>query len=403
MAASPLELKDITEQTGYLEYSKNVVHSYSPAIGRLLDLFIHHIDVALEEGEKGKVVVWVERAPLKLMYACGAIPIAITDIARLGKMEHIHMAEEFFQIPAETCAMVKEKIGGFYGYRHSACKKIVLGQNICEPALGASSLMKEFGYETRIFDVEERPMKTPEGQKKAGEKYLSEVEKLSQWISGKPFDKERLSVELIRANRIADKVKRIMELQKEHPTYMKSLPSMIMISGRDGYYGQPEKYEEILDELIREFEALKEGSYAEKKVKLLWTGGRGIDFSVYNAVDVSGGQIVSWNIVGSGTKKYDETIDPLDAFIDFTYGAKRAGGMKVMNESDEKKFREVKADGVIIYLTQGCTHLVIGREVRRQYLNDKNIPTLFLSGTAQIGEATGQVMTRVKAFIEMLS
>lgn len=401
---SPIDLKDIKEQTGYLTYSRDVVHSYSKGIGKLLDLFINHIDVAIQAKKNGKEVVWVERAPLMLMYACGAIPIAITDIARLGKMESIRTAEEFFHIPAETCAMVKEKIGGFYGYRHAPCKKIVLGRNICEPAFAASTLMKEFGYETHIFDIIEKPRRDTEGSVEfAKKKYEEELEKLSLWISGKPFDKEALHSAMIRANRINKKTHYILEMQHKHPTYMKSLPSMLLISGRDGYYGQPEAYEAVVDEIIAEFEALPEGTYNEKRVKLLWSGGRGIDFSVYNAVDVSGGYITRWNIVGSGSRPFDEDIDPLEAYLEHNFTGRNSRGMKEVNELDERIFHESGAAGVIIYLTQGCTHLVIGREVRRKYLNDKNIPTLFLSGTAQIGEATGQIMTRIKAFIEMLS
>jgi benzoyl-CoA reductase/2-hydroxyglutaryl-CoA dehydratase subunit BcrC/BadD/HgdB len=41
--------------------------------------------------------------------------------------------------------------------------------------------------------------------------------------------------------------------------------------------------------------------------------------------------------------------------------------------------------------------------MKRIHMNKLGIPTLSLAGTAQIGEITGQTMTRLKAFIEMLS
>lgn len=398
------DINDIKEQTGYLIYSRDVVHRYSPAIGKLLDLFMDHLEDAFEAKRNGKEVVWVDFLHPTFIYACGAIPISIPDMARLGSMETMKQAEEFFQIPAETCSMVKSKIGGFYKYKDAPVKKAVFGSFACEPQFGVTALMESYGYDTFVFDIIRKPANATEEQTALAKKrYRRELEKAAKWINGKGVDLDILQKEMARNNRIHSKTDRLQELQKLHPTYMRSLPSMLLISAREGYYGQPERYEEILEELIAEFEALPSGSYCGKVVNLAWSGARGVDFSVFNAIDALGGCITGWNIAGSGEKRYKENKDPLEAYIDYAMGGRSTISMKEKRKQDEALFLKSNAAGIILYLTQGCTHQTIAREISRRYLSEKGIPTLALNGTAQIGEATGQVMTRVKAFIEMLS
>ena len=135
----------------------------------------------------------------------------------------------------------------------------------------------------------------------------------------------------------------------------------------------------------------------------MWTGPRGVDFSVYNAIDVSGGQMVAWNLPTTSPRRYNLEIDPFDSLIEYHYFGKRGQSMLEAIQQDEKMFLESKAKGIIIYNTLGCTISTTGIETKRRYFNDKNYPNLQISGTAQIGETTGQILTRIKAFVEMLT
>lgn len=399
-----MDIKDITEQKGYLIYSRDVVHSHSKAICKLLNFFMNHLEEAFEAKRRGENVILYDRIQPAFIYACGAIPIDMTDIARLGKMDAIRQAEEFFQVPAETCAMVKAKIGGFYNYKDSPCKKVLLGSTSCEPTFAAATLMNSFGYDTCVCDIIQNPVECSEEQKqRILEKYREELQKISMWISGREIDEERLHEELVRAERIRTKTDHLLELQRKHPAYMRALPAMLVESGSRGYYGQPERFEAVIDEIIEEFEALKDNEYNDHPIQIMWSGVRGVDFSVFNTIDFYGGCITGWNIPGSGGKHYDKNLSSLDAYIRYSMGDREAIGMRAASELDEEMFRQSGAAGIILYITQGCTHRTISQEVRRRYLNEKHIPTLALSGAAQIGEATGQVMTRIKAFLEMLS
>jgi benzoyl-CoA reductase/2-hydroxyglutaryl-CoA dehydratase subunit BcrC/BadD/HgdB len=41
--------------------------------------------------------------------------------------------------------------------------------------------------------------------------------------------------------------------------------------------------------------------------------------------------------------------------------------------------------------------------MQRKFLKELGVPNLFIDGTFQVGKPTGQLLTRVSAFMEMLS
>lgn len=399
------DIKKMKEQKDYLIYNRDFVHSYSKAVRHLIDFAMNHKDRAFELGkEQGKEVIGFGANCWPIAYACDVIPLSPPDLVRQGSMATTLKAEEFFQIPAETCYMIKAILGAYYDLKDSSCRRIVASSMRCEPHLTVASMMENYGYQTCIMDDVKRPLGGVESRyDEVMKKYRVEFERLAKWLTGKEIDKEKLHGELVRANRIHDKLQYILKLQKRHPSYMRTLPTLVLFSGSDHFYGQPEEYEKIVDEIILELEALQENEYNDKLVKLMWSGVRGVDFSVYNAVDVSGGCVCGWNLPNSGKQRYDESMDPVDACIKYALEGKYTGSLEKACRQDEEMFRDCGAKGVILYLTLGCTINTIKVETRRRYLNDRNIPTLVLSGTAQIGETTGQVLTRLKAFVEMLS
>jgi len=69
----------------------------------------------------------------------------------------------------------------------------------------------------------------------------------------------------------------------------------------------------------------------------------------------------------------------------------------------EQEVSKVKARGIVLYGVIGCSFQSIDKEMWRSYFHEKGIPSINLEGSFQTGAPTGQLMTRVKAFIEMLS
>jgi hypothetical protein len=60
--------------------------------------------------------------------------------------------------------------------------------------------------------------------------------------------------------------------------------------------------------------------------------------------------------------------------------------------------RGVQFDGYI-----GCSFGSVHREIQAAYFQRLSYPAIFLEGAFQVGPQTGQLLTRVRAFVEMLS
>ena len=68
-----------------------------------------------------------------------------------------------------------------------------------------------------------------------------------------------------------------------------------------------------------------------------------------------------------------------------------------------KDMEKYGATGVILYGYLGCSFATIDIELKRKYFKEHDIPGLSLIGSFDVGTVTGQVTTRVRAFIEMLA
>jgi benzoyl-CoA reductase/2-hydroxyglutaryl-CoA dehydratase subunit BcrC/BadD/HgdB len=51
----------------------------------------------------------------------------------------------------------------------------------------------------------------------------------------------------------------------------------------------------------------------------------------------------------------------------------------------------------------GCSFGSIDTELKRSYFKKRDFPSIAIDGSFQVGPPTGQLITRIKAFVEMLS
>jgi benzoyl-CoA reductase/2-hydroxyglutaryl-CoA dehydratase subunit BcrC/BadD/HgdB len=264
--------------------------------------------------------------------------------------------------------------------------------------------MEEYGYETYMADVVERPKNMSDKRELAFKNMLSnEYVKFARWMSGNDIDKNKLKIELERSNRMKDKVSYLESLEKKHNQYLGTMTSMLARCGVESYYAQPILYEEILEELIEEMDNLPEGAYHDSSIpKIIWSGARGVDFSAFTAVDLVGGQVVYWNLVCNLEKRYDLSLDPFEALINYDYESSGTSSIEEMCQLDERYMRENDGKGIILFQTQGCTYNSLSFELRRREFSKKKLPVLLLTGNTQYGEINGQTLMRMEAFIEML-
>lgn len=400
--------KGVTEQIKHLEYTRDVVHAHSKGVKKLINLAIAYIYDMEKEGVEGKrKVAWAGGlSETPLFYACDTTPLALSELGRLGTPEAMEVAENDFQMPREACSMVKVLIGEYYLRRNSPIKKIMFRGSACEPIGMCSEILTNYGYDVKLIDSGFRtPEMSQERYNTLVDHFKKEVLDAAEWLNdGRPLDKEKLRLEMKKYNSSMRKVRTIMNLRREHNVYIKSLPAMFIILGSTHYFGRYDEYMEALELIIEEMSVLKPGEYDENLVRLVWGGGRGMEFGVYEAIDDAGACIMGWNLLNTFEVGFDETIeDPLDQFVTYQIGGKNAGTVESGLRAMEYQIKKAKATGILLYGYVGCSAGSVVFELQRDHFKKMGIPTMNVLGSFQVGPPTGQLVTRVKAFIEMLS
>jgi benzoyl-CoA reductase/2-hydroxyglutaryl-CoA dehydratase subunit BcrC/BadD/HgdB len=402
------DLDVVRTQRDYLQYSRDI-HHYSSATAKLLDLsnsYIADAEAAFYAGKKNAIYAgggW--EAPL--IYSLDTIPIAYGEMGRLSDHETMSISEDNYQFPVETCSMVKCVVGQWHLRRNkkNGIKRILGSSSACEPYNMAWEVMKKEGFDVHNIDVIYRSTST-HGKRldQLVDFFVDEIYGVVEWLTGsRKFDEDKLRFELQRKNRMLAKVRKILDLRLNHPFYLKTLPTILLLNvGLNAYFGKPEEYEAVLDGLIDELSNREiDQSEIDRVIPLVWAGGTGQEFGVYEAIDQAGGALLGLRSVPM--KAYREDIPPVEALARWMYDNSRGGAGLYWRNVLEQEVSKVKARGIVLYGVIGCSFQSIDKEMWRSYFHEKGIPSINLEGSFQTGAPTGQLMTRVKAFIEMLS
>ncbi|NPV92797.1 MAG: 2-hydroxyacyl-CoA dehydratase [Firmicutes bacterium] len=400
-----MKLTEIKSQLDYIKYSRNIMHSYSRGVQKLFDLAVSYIYDAEKAFHQGKSVIWtwgLWEAPL--IYACDTIPVAFTELGRLGSQEAVTISEDYFQVPRESCSMVKATLGEWYLRRGNGINRMLGFSASCEPYNVALELMKNEGYDVHHIDTVYLPPDYDQARYEHILQYfISEIHAAARWLTGRELDEEKLTFEIKRRNTFIKKVRRIMDLRLQNPFYIKSLPTMFLLMGSGHYFGKPEEYSEVLDLLITELEDARTWEQPYRVIPLLWTGGRGQEFGVYKAIDDSGGAILGWVIPTPFARDFQEDLPAAESLARYLLDGQLAGASVYKRHIIEDQIKKSNAKGIILYGYVGCSFSGVEREMEREYFHQKGIPSISLEGTFQVGPPSGQLLTRVKAFVEMLS
>ncbi|MDR1085770.1 MAG: 2-hydroxyacyl-CoA dehydratase family protein [Deltaproteobacteria bacterium] len=400
--------ESISGQKAYIEYSKNV-HAHSPAVQRLLDLSEDYVPGAERAFiQKGKPAVWCSGYNWEpaFLYSLGITPVSYGEMGRYSTREDMLVAEDFYQFPVETCSMVKCTVGQWHKRRNKGTINRILGSSSnCEPFNLAWEVMREQGYDVFNNEVIYRgPTVTGERLEQLIMFTVGQMKDAAFWLTGsREIDEGRLKTEIARKNRLLGKLKAVLELRRSHPFYMKTLAVILTLNvGLNNYFGKPEDYEEAVDELLGELRAAKVSERDLRDViPLVWAGGTGQEFGVYESIDLAGGALLGLRSVPF--RFYREDVPPLESLARWVYDNSSAGAGVYARNVLESEVERLGAKGVILYGYIGCSFASIDREMWRRYFHEKGLPCLNLEGSFQTGSPSGQVLTRVRAFVEMLA
>jgi benzoyl-CoA reductase/2-hydroxyglutaryl-CoA dehydratase subunit BcrC/BadD/HgdB len=301
--------------------------------------------------------------------------------------------------------MVKSAMGELVLRKGKSFDKVLGFGNFCESYNTGLEIMKDEAYDVHFADIPYIPRElSPAREREALEYIKRELVGIAEWLSGS-LDEERLEGELKRMNAVARKIRRIMDLRRKKPFYIRSLATLYIIMGSGHYFGMVDEFMDVLDMLLEEMEdETREPYRGEKVIPLVWAGGRGQEFGFYKTVDDYNGALLGWVVGNPLWKEFDESLPPLDSLARFLLEGLIVGGAnKYFRIPVEDQVNQINARGIIFYGFFGCSFISVDFEVMRDYFLQKGIPSLILEGSFQVGSPPGQIMTRVKAFMEMLS
>lgn len=406
-----MQFDDIRSQRDYIQYSKEV-QGYSRAIGKLLDLYVGYIpevEKAYREKKTDAVfcgAIYASSWEAPLLYSLNTVPVSFGELGRLSDWKDMQIAEDYYQFPAETCSMVKCVVGQWHLRQNKSGIKRILGiSSACEPFNMSWETMRKEGYDVHNIDVIYRAYGV-EGERleQLVDFFIEQIYGTVEWLTGsRKIDKEKLSLEIKRKNRLMAKVRRILDLRLTDPFYVRSITTILLLNiGLANYFGNPEEYEEALDLLIEEMENRPVNEEDQKRaIPLIWAGSTAQEFGIYEAVDQAGGALLGFR--STPFKSLREDIDPVEALARYVYANQRAGAEIYMRKFIDTEVARIDARGLILYGYIGCSYASVEKEMLRNYFHHKDLPSINLEGSFQIGAPAGQLLTRVKAFIEMLS
>lgn len=394
-------------QLEYIRNRQKEAAVYSKGIPKLFELAVDYIENAEKAAEQGKRVVWSSglwEAPL--VYACDTIPVAFTELGRLSSPDSMLVAEDYFQVPRDICTMVNVLLGEWYLRKNGKIKRLLGFNGSCESFNMAWEILKEEQFDVHRIECSyvTPNMKQKEYERRIG--FLTDqLYETAKWLNyGETLDEEKLSHEIKRKNRIFKKIQYILNKRLENPLFLKSLETMYLITGGTHCFGNPAEFENIVDVIIEELESDVYHPDASKIIPLVWSGSRGQEFSVYKALDDLGAAVLGWVIPAPFSKLYDENVPPVEAVARFVMEANETSGSIVkFTEAAKAQLDKVNGKGVLLYNYVGCSLGGVALEYERNYFHEKGIPCLSVDGNFQVGPPSGQLITRVKAFIEMLS
>ncbi len=403
----PVEaLQEPRNQLEYIEQSRHA-HSYSKTVNDLYDMALSYMDDAEKGNQIGKQAAWstgLMEAPL--LYACDTVPLAVYDLGRLTVGEEgAKAAEDIFDMPKETCSMVSALLGEWYLRRNKSVQKVVALSSVCEPLNMAYEMIREFGFDIHRVEQVIKPVHGGAERMEQMVKFLtSELEGIAHFLTGKPVDEARMAMEIVRLNRILAQFRTTLQLRTKNPLYFKSLPVLFLLMGSAHYFGKPEQFEDLLDRMIAEISTADfVSSPLGKIIPLTWVGARGLEFGVFKAVDDMGGALLSWYTPNPYYKDWREDVPPLESMARFVLDHFVVTSPVNQLKYIEQIYEQAGSKGLIFYTYIGCPYGGLHVELFRDYFQKKGVSSASLEGSWQVGAPSGQLITRVRAFVEMLS
>lgn len=363
--------------------------------------------IAIKElKENGAKVVgaFCTYTPTELIYAAGAIPVGLCGMDE----EPIQDAET--HLPRNLCPLIKSS----YGYAVTdTCpffyfSDLIVGETTCDGKKKMYELLNDI-KQTHVMHLPQGPNK-----EHAFNYWKGEILEFKRVLEEK-FDVEitdkKLRQAIVERNKERKALLEFFELGKLNPSPLSGYGTNTLMDSLGFQFSRQVQYEKIV-ERTKELKEIYEKELKGKKSnrpRILITGcpTGGVREKVIKRIEDLGADIVGFENCGGPREKkdlVDETIDPIDALTRKYMNI----GCSVMTpnpsrfEALDEMIDDYQVDGVIEVILQAChTFNVESFNVKNFVTKEKNKPYICIE-TDYSKSDTGQIDTRLSAFIEML-
>ena len=315
-------------------------------------------------------------------------------------------------LPRNTCSLIKSafgfKLGKVCPYVE-ACD-LVVGENTCDGKKKAYEILRQFIPHLYVIDLPQ--VKSEAGKALIRAEYKRFAAKLEE-LSGRKLEPAKLQAAIATVNAKRTALKRLAAIRRADPAPISGLDSLLI--SQISFYDDPVRFIGALNQLCDELErrvAKAEGVFPARRPRVVVSG---CPMAVPNwklpaIVESSGAVIVGEEgCVGERSTRWltaetGQSVDEMIALIADRY-LQIDCAVFTPNPSRLDYVRQItrgrNADGVIHYTLQFCQPYQMEAGPVVQQLEGESIPTLRID-TDYSQEDTGQIRTRVEAFVEQL-
>lgn len=351
----------------------------------------------------GKVVgTFCVFVPEEIIVAANAISVGLCA----GSQFWIEDGEKV--LPRNMCPLIKAfmgaKIGGTCPYFQSC--DMVIGETTCDGKKKAWEILDEY-VPVHVMDLPQ--MKKDKDFKKWKEEISDFIKKIEE-LTGNKITVEALKEGIRVTNAKRRALKRLYDLRKYKPSPISGLDCLLIT--QIAFYDDPKRFTEKVHELCDELEERIKNSKQSNKKRILITGTPMAlpNWKLHSIIESLDAEVIVEETC-TGTRYFEgevsekgETLEELiknlaDRYLNINCACFTPNTGRI--EDIIKYTKEYEADGVIDTNLSFChTYAVEHRDVEAK-LKEKNIPIMHIE-TDYSTEDSGQIKTRVEAFLEMI-
>ncbi len=370
---------------------------------------IHGIRVKeLREHAKngGKVVAtYCVFVPEELVWAADAIPVGLCA----GTQFSVPMAESV--LPRNTCALIKSSFGFKLGRvcPYVQASHLIVGETTCD---GKKKMFEILNQYQPVYVIEVPNKKTDRSR----QLWYGEVmafKEIIEKLTGNKITAEKLgqAIDLVNKRRLA--LQRLYNLRKVRPVPISGKDALLAI--QVSFYDDAKRDTQILNALCDELDervASGQGVAPAEAPRILISGSPMAipNWKLHHIIE-SAGAIVACEESCTGTRFFSELVKSTPRNLEEQLKAIADRYMNIhcacFTPNDERPddvvqlAKEYEVDGVVHYNLQFC-HTYANEAVKMEKrLEREGIPLLRIE-TDYSDEDTGQLKTRIEAFLEMI-